>query len=690
MNVSSSLLEDSSTYKGDIDSPPHELGRPHTILETFLPKVLQTMGWRRSARVFDSALPAESGLKHLDEAAMLLALLEVPANVETGFARYWQDGLDGAILAYSGNDLHACIRVNGRETCLSTKEIGDAEIRKQLGHANELLFVRNVRSSETTALLKQALLSRIRSSLRVGLFLSFFVNAAAVLIPLFTMTIFDRVIGGRAPESLWPLVLGGGIVVFSVLLLRRALARFLAAQHSRLAAVSGASVETRLLRAGFGAMQRQSVERIEARIGSVRRIADLFASSNTSAVFDAPFILLSIAVIAMIGGVLAIVPIVYMLLFVLLALVLARAPSSLDPEIAVASGERQALLLELGAKARDIREAGMATTWLGRFAEVARRSAHGSYRASVRSALLQSLGAILGTGAALTTLIVGVDLALQGSITSGTLVATMLLVWRITGPAQGFFLGLPRIRAAVRAINSLDQSLNIPTLTAPAVALEPAPASGPAIAAKGVFFRYDADMDPAMTGITFAVEPGSVTAVIGPNGAGKTTLLRLLSGALMPQSGQIVINGLNIRQYDPDEIALGSLIVPALTFGHDNGDNGSAGQAPHGWDPRPGLARAMAAAFPGSAGSSLAGEPPDRPLMIFDDPTATANETGKKGFRAFLEKHRGSSTIIFTTHDTSLVQFADNAVVLNEGALVYFGPVSVSAPNMSTQTEEAS
>ena len=189
---------------------------------------------------------------------------------------------------------------------------------------------------------------------------------------------------------------------------------------------------------------------------------------------------------------------------------------------------------------------------------------------------------------------------------------------------------------------------------------------------KGAYFRYDAETEPALNNVSFSVSPGSVNVIIGANGAGKTTLLRLLSGGLAPQSGQVLLDGVTLRQYDPAEIALASLILPALA------ERGSGAGVPWAlseagtWSPR------------ATIDAVLAGElaPPDRPaptrcdpvLVLLDDPTGCADRAERDSFLAFLRGVRGHATVFFSTHDLSLVPAADNAIYLDDGLLRHFGP----------------
>ncbi|WMS41325.1 ATP-binding cassette domain-containing protein [Acuticoccus sp. MNP-M23] len=670
-----------------------DASRVATPLEAILPEVLGRLDWQRREEVFASALPRQDGLSSLDDAALGLGLLGISATVHRTVPPSWKDGLDGALVAVGRKGAFAIVRSHGEVSCLSDVEATEVKIAARVRGASRLMHVRRLSAEDANTVTVRAIDERIARGIRFGLLLSFLINAIAVTIPFFTMAIYDRVLGASAPKSLLPLILGGAIAVAVILVLRRMRARFLAAEHARLSAAITSAMETRLLRLPFGSLQRQSVEGLEGRVRGATRAADVFASANTNALFDGPFVPISVAAIAFVGGLMVLIPAIYLAMFLLVGWLLARPAQHLEPEIAKATTERAALLSDLGEHAADIRATGGAADWLRRFAEVSQRAAKASYGAGARSAAVQSIGYLLGTGAALATLSIGVGLALEGAILPGVLIGTMLLVWRITGPAQAFFFGLPRLIGVRHSMVNLRKSFAIATVAAPDVVREPFPDVAPAVECQGVFFRYLPDMDPALTGVSFRVEPGQTTVIMGPNGAGKSTLLRVLAGLLQPQSGRVLVNGRDLHQYDPDEVVLLSGYVPSAAqyaLWHPEafaaGASGLRSGASGTWSAADALASAVASVerrahwfVDGEQPRSLGSGKRQPSIYLLDDPLAFADEAATAAFLAFLEANRGRATIFLTTHDVSLVPMADNALILDKGGVAFFGPVPKEA-----------
>ncbi len=214
----------------------------------------------------------------------------------------------------------------------------------------------------------------------------------------------------------------------------------------------------------------------------------------------------------------------------------------------------------------------------------------------------------------------------------------------------------------------------------------------------------------ALDGVSFAVEPGGITAIIGPNGAGKTTLFNAISGFIPPSSGQVLFAGHELAGLPPHRVAALGLIrtfqlvrpFPAMTVaenvraGAHLRTRGGAlaallGQAAqerhvHGRAlallERVGLAD-QADRMPGSLGygqlrlleiaRALAAEPR---LLLLDEPAAGLNPAETDRLAALIRSVQADGvTILLIEHDMRLVMnLALHVVVLDFGRAIADGP----------------
>ena len=158
---------------------------------------------------------------------------------------------------------------------------------------------------------------------------------------------------------------------------------------------------------------------------------------------------------------------------------------------------------------------------------------------------------------------------------------------------------------------------------------------------------------------------------MGPNGSGKSSLLKLVSGILAPQSGRLSINGRSASQYDPDDLARSTSLLRIDELGGT--EPGSAfAHLVEEWRFREGE---------GTSGRCR--------FILLDDTSGAAAAGNRTQLRDFLKAVKGEATVFLATHDTSFADLADNALILDEGAMVYFGPVKPAGQTLSPSEENS-
>lgn len=212
--------------------------------------------------------------------------------------------------------------------------------------------------------------------------------------------------------------------------------------------------------------------------------------------------------------------------------------------------------------------AGADSQWLARFSDLAREAAARNRDYSIALARAQATGQALGMLTVLATLCIGIVLVLDGAMNAGGLVAAMMLIWRITTPAQQAFGSLVRLRQVHSSVQQVDRLMATPGEPTGSEFTSPAGLANAALTADRVYYRPDADYDAALNGVSFSAAAGQRIAIVGPSAGGKTVLLECLAGLRRPQSGRVLLGGRDIRQFDTTEyrawIGYVPQIVPAL------------------------------------------------------------------------------------------------------------------------------
>jgi len=231
---------------------------------------------------------------------------------------------------------------------------------------------------------------------------------------------------------------------------------------------------------------------------------------------------------------------------------------------------------------------------------------------------------------------------------------------------------------------------------------------------------------PVLVEINFSMKPGEVIAVVGPSASGKTSLVRALIGVWKPIRGHVRLDGMEISEWDHDEVGPQIGYVPQEIEFYD----GSVAEniARLGEINSQEVVRVcqllgiheMILTFPkgydtplGETGFALSGGQKQRiaiaralygnpKFIIMDEPNANLDEVGESSLvNAVVALKNSGCSVIITTHRPRLVSVVDNLLVLRNGQQVGFGPANdminavrnlqvVPKENKDIQTEKQS
>ncbi|MBK1661552.1 peptidase domain-containing ABC transporter [Paracraurococcus ruber] len=523
--------------------------------------------------------------------------------------------------------------------------------------------------------------------------ISALVAVLGLAMSVFTMLVFDLVVTSRRPEVLTLLVLGAltgllGEVGFRALR-QRALARI----GERLDRLVSTAVFSQIMVLPAALVERAGTAAQVSRLRDFAAIRDVLTGSFALALLDLPCTLLVLALLLLLGGWIAVVPVVAALAFGLLFLGSRGAVRRAVNAAAQAGQARDVLGIELLDAHRSLKLAGAEGRWAEAYAAAAARAALASARAAALSSRVTAVAQAIVTLSGLSAMSLGVIAVLAGGMTAGALIAGMMLIWRVLAPMQAAFLMLSRWEQTRASIRQVDGMMGLES-ERPVVARRriAAPEHGD-IVFQRVSLRYLPTAEPVLAGASFAVRHGELVAVTGPGGSGKSTLLRLVAGLYRPQGGVVRIGGHDVRAFDPAVLRRAVAYVPQspdILYG-TVAQNLRLG-APSATDEE--LRRACTAAHVLQAVEALpegmatrlgdnatAGLPRsvlvrlclarallrDAPVLLLDEPVAGLDDDCAEAFAAVIAERRGRSTILMTTHRPSHVRLADRILRVADG-----------------------
>ena len=379
---------------------------------------------------------------------------------------------------------------------------------------------------------------------------SFTINLLALVSSLFVMAVYDKVIGNNAPDTLYYLATGAILAILFESLLRYMRSKSLAFFGVRVDAIVTQAIFERLLYLPPRIVESSSIPAQVARLKDFDSVRNFFSGPVGISLIEVPFTLIFILTIYFIGGPLVRVPLLLALSYLILGAVMLPRIQSSTEEGAVASVKRQTLMVETMRKFRSIRIHGVMHTWLERYRKLSGVSAYTSFKSSQQTAFVEAIAYGLSILAGITTLTYGIFLVWEGVLTTGALIATMMLVWRVISPLQSICNSLVRIRYIFRSVGQVHKLMRSEPENSTTLSDTPFSVKGD-ISFSGVGLRYSADRPAIFSGMTLNIHAGEIVAVTGLSGAGKSSLLKLIIGLYPPQMGAVLIDGLDIRQRDP-------------------------------------------------------------------------------------------------------------------------------------------
>ena len=321
-------------------------------------------------------------------------------------------------------------------------------------------------------------------------------------------------------------------------------------------------------------------------------------------------------------------------------------------------------------------------------------------RTRARSVLVAFI--IIATSAALLWgLYQGTQAVMAGRISAGHLGQTVVYVIILAGAFAVLGEVYGDLLRAAGATERLMELLGTQSpVTSPAQPISaPMPVGGSAIAFKGIGFNYPSRPNQAaLSDFSLTIEPGQTVAIVGPSGAGKSTVFQLLLRFYDPQSGRIVLDGVDTRQMSLQALRQRVGIVPqdAVIFSTSALENIRYGRPDASDDEVRNAATAAFAdtfitalpqgydTFLGERGVRLSGGQRQRiaiaramlknpPLLLLDEATSALDAESERVVQDALESAMRDRTTLVIAHRLATVQKADRIVVLDHGRLVEQG-----------------
>nr|WP_276040266.1 type I secretion system permease/ATPase [Sphingomonas sp. GM_Shp_1] len=516
---------------------------------------------------------------------------------------------------------------------------------------------------------------------------------------LFSMQVYDRVVPAQSMPTLYILFLGVLLATGFDFVLRRL--------RVGITDILGKRADLRLSDRVFGHALRvrnrarpTSTGTFIAQLRDLDQVRDMLTSTTVAAVADLPFFLLFLVILAFIGGVLALVPVVALIALLLPSLLAQRRLRAYATESMRETSLRNALLVEAVQGIEDIKTLQAEERFQRQWNHCNAVAGEAQLRLRGLTASLSTWAQSVQNAVYATVIFVGAPMVIAGDITTGALVATSMLASRMMAPMGQVSHLLGRYQHAKVAANSLDQIMALPVDNPDAGHRIPLPSARGGFTLRTAVFSYaDPQSPPALTVPRLEIAGGEKIAVLGRNGAGKSTLLQGLSGMLQPVSGEVLLDDLALHQIDPADVRreVALLTQNSRLFHGTLRENLTMGAPMAGNDAilaalemvgavdfvrrlRDGLEHVVLEGGRGLSGGQqqalllarlLIRQPQ---VMLLDEPTAAMDEASERQFITRFQEWSRDRTVVVATHRMRVLDWVDRVIVIDNGLILLDQP----------------
>ncbi len=527
---------------------------------------------------------------------------------------------------------------------------------------------------------------------------SFFLQLFALVSPLFFQVVIDKVLVHRSMSTLDVLAIGLlGISLFEAILGTLRTYMF-AHTTNRIDVELGARLFRHLLALPIAYFQARRVGDSVARVRELENIRQFLTSSALTLVIDLFFTFVFLAVMFYYSPLLSSIVIAAFPLYIGISLgVTPMFRQRLDEKFR-RGAENQAFLVESVTGVETLKAMAVEPQMQRRWEEQLAGYVAASFRVLSLGNYANQAVQLVNKATIVLILYFGAKLVIDGELSVGELVAFNMLSSRVAAPVLRLAQMWQDFHQARLSVERLGDILN----TMPEPSSSPSRSALPAIRGDVTFehvnFRYRVDAPAILTDINLKIAPGQVVGIVGSSGSGKSTFAKLIQRLYVPESGRVMVDGVDLTMVDLAWLRrqVGVVLQENVLFNRSVRDNIALS------DPAVPMDRVIAAAtlagahefileLPegydtviGERGSTLSGGQRQRiaiaralmtnpRILIFDEATSALDYESERAIQDNMREISADRTVFIIAHRLSTVRQADRIVTLERGRIVEDG-----------------
>jgi subfamily B ATP-binding cassette protein HlyB/CyaB len=403
---------------------------------------------------------------------------------------------------------------------------------------------------------------------------SFFVQAFALITPLFFQVIIDKVLSHKGYDTL--LVLVGGLAVIGLFDVILQYLRSYALSHTtnRIDVELGRRLFAHLFHLPMSYFETRAAGQTVARVRELETVRSFLTGQGLFSAIDLFFTAVFIAVLLAYSWKLSLIVLFSIPLYILIAAVV-RPPLRAKIEEKFNRGaESQQMLVEAIVGVQTVKAAAIEPAMQAQWEEKLAAYVTSSFEAGLLGAGGQSAIQYVNKLASAALLLFGAKAVIDGELTVGELVAFNMIAGQVAQPVlrlSQIWQDFQQIQISIDRLgdilNAYPEAQNLATGDLPRIEGQ--------IVLKHVSFRYRPAAPAVLKDVSLVIQPGEVIGIAGPSGSGKSTLTKLIQGFYPPSEGSVLIDGIDVRHARPSWLRsqIGVVLQDNLLFNRSIHDN---------------------------------------------------------------------------------------------------------------------
>ncbi len=392
---------------------------------------------------------------------------------------------------------------------------------------------------------------KYRTFLGEVLVASFFLQLFALLTPLFTQVVIDKVLVHKGFTTLYVLAVGMIALALFDSILGGLRTYLFSHTTNRIDVGLGAQLFRHILALPLAYFEARRVGDTVARVRELEYIRQFLTSHSVTVVLDLLFTVVFLAVMWFYSPILTLVVMGSLPLYALLSVVITPAIRARLHEKFNRGAENQSFLVEAISGIQTVKALAVEPPLLRKWEEQLAGYVRASFRAMSVTTVASQTATCIQKVTTVAVLWVGAYRVIDGDLTVGQLIAFTMLSAQVTGPLLRLVNLWQEFQQVSISVQRLGDILN----TQPEPAYSPNRTTLPQVAGQVVFedvtFRYRPDGSEVLHKVSFTVAPGQVIGLVGRSGSGKSTMAKLIQRLYVPERGRILVDGVDLAQVDP-------------------------------------------------------------------------------------------------------------------------------------------